>query len=1244
MYKIKGIILLSAAVLLLFYQGQATAETDWSDSGLFPVDLLTFPKGGACDYQDSPEFNLDLHGIYRTYGDSLAFAFSYQGPPPTQQTGEFTGVLYDSKTGQPLAGATISIAGKPSIQTDQYGRFSFSNVTAGQITVTITKAGYYSVTQTITAGQNSTSFAPITVTPQAAGNDPIVAQIQGKFFSPSKHCYYLNGPTVIETITATIDWKGKTPKEIKWLLPNGTTYTDPVPGNTCSRIFDMGNIGLGKLTLTAIAADSITSAPKQANFEVIPPPPGIPVGALIPNFPGGALIPNFLGGNCLRYSTKYTVGFVKEGVEEGVVPDKVWGFGGYAFEFVTMVSLSVEVSDDGTASAIVEVPLDWDGMKLAGVKIKPKMSGSLKWQYSSEQQKWLSGGSFLIGVLLDYTTPPYYAVIPIFPPIPVYLRGALKLDLSSGFSLEDWAHDGKPILKGVIIFDPSFALMGGVGVADVFAIEGCGETKAHVLLIFPNENPLEELSFEVNVKITWVVWIFHQEYNLANYKWSLFGKEDAPALMPLGVTGLEGFNAGNFQIMYRDYLGPDYAIWQPTHQTKQKGFITLETPPEPNEEKLLQYNVFSQSQPTLAADGNDLLLAWIYDDPNRDPGDPNSVNRTEVLFSSCRNGNWSGPIPIDNDGTADFSPQIVALPNGDALCVWENAKQSLPNDVNLTEMARAMEVVASYYNSSSETWNSYALSNNNHLDRSPRIAAADNGSAIAVWIYNDKDDLLGQDSNALNEIRYSTFNGSTWTEPNTVATGVGLIIKTALTYNGNKATYVYSLDLDHNWQTDADRELFAAIYDGEDWSGPYRITDDNLIDANPQVVYDDSNILLVWYHDANLVSCRNFDPNTFQQILLTSGSSGSMDFRLAKSPTGQISLVWTDTSVTGVDIFTTTYDSQLSIWSAPYQLTSDKSLERSIAATYAGANELALAYNKVEIIDHNGVPEPNRVDLYVLRHKIKSDLAIFSNDISFSVPNPLPGSTVDINAVIHNLGDVAEVNVPVAFYNGDPDSGGLLIKNSIITGPIPAGATATASASWLVPDTNEPQQIYVVIDRQFSLEDSDRSNNITSSFVLAPDLTVAGITSERIGPKMRCITTRIANSGTLPAHNIGVCLRRGSPTGQTLATFNISELKPGSFYDVWHNWNIAGIDFNDVEVPVYAIADYVNTIAEFNENNNIALASVQVGKSSDLTDDGRIDFFDFAILADSWKNRQADFSTLEKLAQNWLWQASWHSD
>jgi len=1127
-----------------------------------------------------------------------------------------SGTVRDQTTGNPIVGAMVTIPAKPTTQTDAAGQFSFYNLSSGQTSVSVTQTGYYPVTQTVNISNNSTTYVDIYMMPQATGTNPVVVDVRSQYCNQAKHVYYLNGVSLNETFMATIDWKGKTPGQVKWILPNGTTRTDTVSGNVSSQPFDMGSIGLGKLTVTAIAADSTQSEPKNANFNIVPPPPGIPLGALIPNF---------LGGNCLRYSTKYTVGFVKEGVEEGVVPDKVWGFGGYAFEFVAMVSLSVEVSGDGTASAIVEVPLDWDRMKLAGAKIKPKMSGSLKWQYSSEQQKWLSGGSFLIGVLVNFTTPPYYGVIP-FPPYLVYLRGALKVDLSSGFSLEDWAHDGKPILKGVIILDPSVAIIAGAGVADIFAIEGCGEAKGHMLLIFPNENPLEELSCELNIKIIVVAWIFHQEYNLAHYKWSLLGKEGAPALMPLGATALERFNAGQFQIMNRNYLSPDYAIWAPTVPEKPKRLTTFgveaQTPPEPNEEEILQYNIFSQSQPTLAADGNDLLLAWIYDDPNRDPGDPNSVNRTELLFSSCRNGNWSDPIPIDNDGTADFSPQLVTLPNGNALCVWENANQVLPKGATLTDMSAAMEIKAAYYDKNSGLWSAHALTNNTHLDRSPRIAAAENNTAIAVWIYNEKDDLLGLDPNALNNIRFSKWNGSNWSEPSTIATNIGLIIKTALTYNGNKAVYVYSLDLDHNWQTDTDRELYAITYDGATWLAPTRLTTDNLLDANPQVTYDQDDVLLIWYRDANLVSCRNFNLNTIQNILTTSGSSGSMDFRLTKSPTGQISLVWTDTSLTGVDIFTATYDSCLSVWSHPYQLTSDRSMERSVAATYAGSDELALAYNKVEIIDHNGIPEPNRVDLYVLRHKIKADLAITSSGISFGVPNPPPGSIVDINAVIHNLGDIAEVNVPVAFYNGNPGTDGVLIGNvQKIVGPILAGSTAVASVQWSVPEVNEPQHIYVVIDPQYTLEDAHRNNNIASVSAMAPDVTIEEIGVQKAGPNT-IITVRVANEGVLPVTDVDVVVRKQIWHGAVLGEDTISDIAPGAYRDVSFVWS---------DVPmgaslVCAEVDTSDSIDEFDEDNNLRYAQVENFSASDFNHNAEVDLTDLAKFAAYWLNEDCNNS------------------
>jgi hypothetical protein len=783
-----------------------------------------------------------------------------------------------------------------------------------------------------------------------------------------------------------------------------------------------------------------------------------------------------------------------------------------------------------------------------------------------------------------------------------------------------------------------------------------------MLLEFPNDKPLQELCIELNGGIRLVAWIFHYENNLLHYEWCLVdGKAAGAAFTPMDLTAPQ---ASEFQIMNRDYLGPDYAIWMPdTVALKPKTLMLLEVdapaPCEPDTEQLLQYKVFSQSQPTIAADESDLLLAWVYDDPNRDPGDMNSLNRTEVMFSECHDAVWSEPAAIDDDGTADFSPQIVALPDGNALCVWENAKQWLPKDANLTEMAAAMEIAAGHYDSSSGTWTTQALTNNSHLDRTPRIATADNGTAMGVWVHNDKDDILGLDPDAANTIQYCVWDGAAWSEPNTATEGIGLMVKTSLAYNGSEAIYVYSLDTDYDLQTETDQELYAIIYDGNDWSELYRLTDDALLDANPQVVYDQNDPLLVWYRDANLVSLRDFDPNSFEEVLQTSGSSGSMDFHLAKSPDGQVSLVWTEASGTGVDIFTATYDAGLSVWSKAYQLTSDRSMERSIAGTYAGPDELALAYNKVEIIDVNGIPDANRVDLYVLRHSISSDLAISADGISLSVANPMPGSTVDVNAVIHNLGDVAEVNVPVAFYDGDPDVNGVLIDHvQVIAGPIPAGDVGVATASWLVPAVNEPQRIFVVVDPNREREDRNWTNNSAAISAMASDLTVMSISSERIGPKKRGITVRIANIGTLAAENVDVALSRDSAGGPELASFNIAKLEPNTFHDVWHVWDITAEDFNDVEIPVYVNVDKSDDVLETNEENNIAFGLLQVGKVADVTDNGRIDFVDCAKLADVWleecsepewcqgrdfdKNQKVDFADLEEMAESWLWQAGWY--
>lgn len=1267
--KKKILIIYSAILVLHIISSEVNADFGWADSSPFNLNLSLYSTGFqdsppfflnllsyTTGFQNSQTFSLNLANVSRSWSDSDVFSYNGGLPGGGAGNGNYSGVLYDLITGLPIAGATVCIPGQPCVQTNEQGQFSFASVPSGPITITVTKTGYYSITQTVEVGGASIGFSPITMVREAGGNVPVVTQIQSKYTGPGKHSYYLNGISVLESFIATIDWKGKTPAQVKWILPNGTIYTDNISGNNAYHTFDMGGIGLGKLSVVAIAADSATSAPKQANCQVIPPPPGIPPLALRERG----------SGSDLCYSAEWILDAIDEGVDAGVIDEDIPGFGGRAFEFVIQPLLKAEITSDGTAKATILDGYELPSFETALVELEPTATVQLAWQYSSEQERWIPSGYIEVSVEGSYAAPPSYYVIMVGPvPIPVYWRCALETALAVKLALGGWAGNDA-MWKGTIPFDIYAEIMLGVGIADVLAAEGYLGGGANMLLEFPNEKPLRELTIELNGGIRVVVFIFSYENNLLHYEWSLVdGKAAGMLSAPMTLGALDQVKAVDFRTMSRDYLGPDYALWSPgLVQERLGGMMPLEggsgVPCEPDKEQLLQYKVFGQSQPTIAAEGGDLLLAWVYDDPNRDLGDMNSLNRTKVVFSKCSEGFWSEPVAIDDDGTADFSPQIAVLPDGNAICVWESAKQWLPSDANLTDMATAMEISAAHYDSASGTWTSQGLTDNGHLDRTPRIAVAEDGTAIAVWVENEKNDILGLDPNAANTIRYCLWDGTNWGEPNTATEGIGLMVKTSLAYNGSEAVYLYSLDTDYDWQTETDRELYAIIYDGNDWSDLYRLTDDSLLDANPQVVYDQNDLLLVWYRDANLVSLRNFDPNRFEEVLQTSGSSGSMDFRLAKGPAGQVSLIWTEASAAGVDIFTATYDAGLSVWSKAYQLTSDRGMERSVAATYAGVDEMALAYNKVEIIDINGIPDANRVDLYVLRHSIASDLAISAADISLSAANPTPGRTVDVNAAIHNLGDVAEVNVPVAFYDGEPNDGGTLIDDiQIIAGPIPAGDVGVATASWLVPVVNEPQRIFVVVDPNREREDRNWANNSAAISAMAPDLRVMSISSDRIGPKKRGITARIANIGTLPAENIDVVISRDSAGGPELTTFNIAKLDPNTFYDVWHVWDIAAEDFNDVEIPVYVNVDKPDDVLETNEENNIAFGLLQVGRAADVTDNGRIDFVDCAKLADVWleecsepewcqgrdfdKNQKVDFADLEEMAESWLWQAGWYS-
>jgi len=113
------------------------------------------------------------------------------------------------------------------------------------------------------------------------------------------------------------------------------------------------------------------------------------------------------------------------------------------------------------------------------------------------------------------------------------------------------------------------------------------------------------------------------------------------------------------------------------------------------------------------------------------------------------------------------------------------------------------------------------------------------------------------------------------------------------------------------------------------------------------------------------------------------------------------------------------------------------------------------------------------------------DLSISSADITFDPDsaNRNPGDPIKISAEITNVGFETAYNVPVQFFDGDPQAG-YSISPVFVADSIPAGESVTFTQDWTVPDAPEYHAVYVAIDRSSSIVESNSSNNSSFRFIV----------------------------------------------------------------------------------------------------------------------------------------------------------------
>lgn len=1058
---------------------------------------------------------------------------------------------------------------------------------------------------TARAGSGSGQSAAFTVDTRAAANVRVTGVTSrwcdGAYGGSGRHVYFLAGVTLPVKFTAQVEWGGGTPSRLEFNgVDNGLNYTNTL---------NVGALGAGgKLEVVAVTADGTRSPAFRANFDVVP----LPLAR--------AFYPQDLSVNDeLKYTTLEVSIDIFKG-KSGVV--KGCPLPGETMDIQPKFNAKAEVTGSGTLTVSPSGGVN-NGIKLngtgnrrpdgkfgtaAGVDFGLDVDGEVVAVWNQNQSKWVVSEGYLgINGYGSYSTAPYY----VYAPPPIYLRDEISADISIGVRVKDLGdgQDWTPQFEADATF-PDIKGILGCGVSSVVTLEGSVGVKGKIAVQGPPTVWTKlGVQGEIAAKIV-VAGFVDTPIDIWSGEYWIVGGESAQAMMSSALLSsasslnLTALDTRSFQPLSRDYLKRRGTLSLPLASAQTAVRILADTG---GTETTLVTDGYPYPEPTVVAAGTTNHVLYVQDKADR-----LTENRTELVDVHNSGDEWSTAMPVWDDGTGDFAPQGVSLPDGTLLVAWANGRAALTNGASLDEALAGLEIATGERDPATGVWTCRNLTANGWLDHSPALAAATDGSAMVAWIRNRNQNPTGTPDEP-NRILFSQRVGGAWSEEDYVAVNLGTITYLDLAYNGTQAVVVFAMDEDGDLSTRDDQELYGCTFNGSQW-GPYvRLTDDEVQDTRPYARYQtDGSLLVVWYRDGNIVSAKGLalaDQAVAGEVGI---GSAAQDFKLMTGSDGQLAVVWQDAGAEGVtspDPYILNYDPNQGIWSKGVRLLEDSSLERGFSGVFGADGRLCMAYTKVAVSeDTNGVPVFGAADLCVLNHSVGPDPAIADNGISLSTNSVSFGESVDVNVVVENRGDLPVTNLAVCVYENKPDAGGSLLGATQYVAQVLGGTSCVVTVAWTIPEAASNVTLYAVVDPGLETEDRNRANNEGTLAALMPDLAVEGVSAINETTNMRIISASVMNEGAIPvAAGTQVTFRRGASDGELLATDTLGAMVYGTngTYDAGFRWDMSGTTFTSAFEVVYISVDPTNGVTEIEKGNNTT--AVQVMTSLDSDGDGLLD-------------------------------------
>jgi len=695
-------------------------------------------------------------------------------------------------------------------------------------------------------------------------------------------------------------------------------------------------------------------------------------------------------------------------------------------------------------------------------------------------------------------------------PVPVYLEigGGIKLEAICDI-LSFSKTSGQIKLKTDLKIKPRFEIGGGVGIANVVTVGGSGEAELECLIRTYEDYLKISLTGSLNLKAKAL--IFEAEKTIAKGTWILYESHKTQTnnymALPPDEEKFNIYNNNEYSLMKRDYLNRS-SEWYGDKSQYMSGIYSA--PDFTNKDtKVLGTNVFPDAQPQLVNYGDGHILVWIADNPDRD-----SANRTMLVYSiyDKESNSWSEPVPVDDDGTADFYPKL-ASDGSNIYVVWQNSNTTFNGAITLEQVAKAGEIAVSKFDVESNTFTKPVIvTQNDLLDTLPQVVV-DGDKAYITWISNNQNDIFG--TKGKNSIYYSELEGDSWASPKLLCEGLNSVPSISAGFMNGSFTVAYVVDGDNNLETINDREIYAV----QPGSVSKRLTNNNILDSAPVFSVFNGKDALYWYCAGNICYVNSLDEAA--NIVFEVQQPGLSDeFQVLSGIQDELAIIWPSTSEGVTEIYSSIYNKDSGVWSDAVKISNIGSKLLSPSGVFDSDGNFKIAFNKITQLTNGS----EQVDLCVTKITPSYNLTVDSVDVDHS--KVIPGTKLEVNADVTNNGEIAVDEVIVEIIEN-----GEAINSESVKVSINPGETKNVTVLMDLPETITKKTYSI---RVTASEDEYNLSDNTKEFVIGySDLSIEVDRYSENG--IEYVTANIINLSHVPSGAV-LKVTKGSEDGEVIDT------------------------------------------------------------------------------------------------------------